>query len=566
MPMQERRRLREVENDWWTGFACEIQSFADTNNIHKFYEAVTAAVGHRRRPSTPVRSSTGELVRGREGVLDRWREHFSGLLNEATPFDASILDELPSLPVSDHLWPSPDRDEVLKIIQGLKNNKSPGPDGVPAELLKCGPPELVDLLFGLIQHIWETGAVPQQWKDANLVTIYKNKGDRAVCGNSMGIALLAVAGKVLAKVLIRRVATNIGEKLLPESQCGFRPGRGTCDMVFVVRQLQEKTREQQRGIHMAFVDLSKAFDRVPRVLLWNLLSRFGCPSRVVGLIRSFHDGMKVRVSTSGALSDEFSVTVGVKQGCVMAPVLFNIFMLGVTYILHRDAGGEGIGLRYRFDRSLFDLSKLKAKTKTRLEQIYELQYADDAAIVAHSPEALQKMIDIIHNTYNRMGLKMNTDKTEVLRGGTPITVGSAQLGSVRDFKYLGSYLSDDCTIEKEITYRIGRSAASFGSLRDRVFSNRDLRMATKVKVYSAVCVSTLLYGSEAWTLYRRQIRKLESYHVGCLQKILGITWKDRVTHNDILSRTGCVSIECLIAERQLRWTGHVVRMDDSRLP
>ena len=107
--------------------------------------------------------------------------------------------------------------------------------------------------------------------------------------------------------------------------------------------------------------------------------------------------------------------------------------------------------------------------------------------------------------------------------GTPITVGSAQLGDVEAFRYLGSYLSKDCTLEKEITYRIGRSAASFGSLRERVFSNRNLRITTKVNVYTAVCVSTLLYGSEAWTVYRRQVRKLESFHIGCLQKILGIT-------------------------------------------
>ena len=90
---------------------------------------------------------------------------------------------------------------------------------------------------------------------ASTITIYKNIGDRAECGNSRGIALLAVAGKILAKMINRRVARNIGEKLIPESQCGFRPSRGTCDMIFVARQLQEKCREQHTGMYMAFVDL-----------------------------------------------------------------------------------------------------------------------------------------------------------------------------------------------------------------------------------------------------------------------------------------------------------------------
>ena len=117
------------------------------------------------------------------------------------------------------------------------------------------------------------------------------------------------------------------------------------------RQLYEKCREQHVGLHMAFVELSKAFDRVPRELLWDILKRFGCPDRIVSLIRSFHDNMKVRVSASGALSEEFEVKVGVKQGCVMAPVLFKVYMQCVTHLQHREARNEGVDVRYRMERS-----------------------------------------------------------------------------------------------------------------------------------------------------------------------------------------------------------------------
>ena len=327
---QAQRKLREIENKWWQDFADELQKYADTNDVHRFYETMRATVGPRKKSSTPVRSSSGELLRSQVEILDRWREHFATLLNESNEFDETILNELPLIPAEEQLWTTPDRREVLGIVEGLKSNKSPGPDDETAELIKYGPPELVDVLLGLILQIWDSGDVPQAWKDANLITIYKNKGDRAECGNSRGIALLSVAGKVLAKLLNRRLAANIGEKLIPESQCGFRPGRGTCDMIFVARQLLEKAREQHIGMYMAFVDLSKAFDRVPRVLLWSILRRFGCPDKIVTLVRNFHDGMKVRVSVSGTLSDEFDVSMGVKKGCVMAPVLFNIFSGGAS--------------------------------------------------------------------------------------------------------------------------------------------------------------------------------------------------------------------------------------------
>ena len=91
-------------------------------------------------------------------------------------------------------------------------------------------------------------------------------------------------------------------------------------MIFTARQLQEKTREQHGYLFAVFVDLTKAFDTVNRPLLWEVLGRFGCPPRFLSLIRALHEGMSSRVSLGGELSDIFPVVVGVRQGCVLAPV------------------------------------------------------------------------------------------------------------------------------------------------------------------------------------------------------------------------------------------------------
>ncbi len=130
-----------------------------------------------------------------------------------------------------------------------------------------------------ITQAWTDENIPQQWRDANIAVIYKNKGDKAICSNSRGISLLAVGGKVLAKVKPQRLINNITESKLPKSQCGFRKNRSTIDMIFTARQLQEKCREQHQDMFMAFVDLSKAFDTVQRELLWDVLLRFGCPNK-----------------------------------------------------------------------------------------------------------------------------------------------------------------------------------------------------------------------------------------------------------------------------------------------
>lgn len=167
------------------------------------------------------------------------------------------------------------RQEVRMAVISLKN-KAAGPDGIPAEILKHGGNAILDSLHDIFQKVWVSSCCPQKWKDADIVSIFKKKGDRAVCGNSRGISLLATSGKVLTRILFRLLA-HITEEVLPESQSGFRKERSTADMVFIARQLQEKAIEQQQDLYMIFVDLAKAFDTVNRTLLWEILRKFSCP-------------------------------------------------------------------------------------------------------------------------------------------------------------------------------------------------------------------------------------------------------------------------------------------------
>ncbi len=131
-------------------------------------------------------------------------------------------------------------------------------------------------LYWYITQAWTDENIPQQWRDANIAVIYKNKGDKAICGNSRGISLLSVGGKVLVKVMLQRLINNITESMLPESQCGFRKNRRTIDMIFTARQLQEKCREKHQDMFMAFVDLSKAV--LPKPVLEDPLACTFCMS------------------------------------------------------------------------------------------------------------------------------------------------------------------------------------------------------------------------------------------------------------------------------------------------
>ena len=126
--------------------------------------------------------------------------------------------------------------------------------------------------------------------------------------------------------MLTRVLKHIVYLVLPESQCGFRRGCSTIDVIFVARQLQEKCRKQHQDLYMAFVDLIKAFDTLNQDLLWNILRKFGCPPTFIAILQQFHIGMYAQVVMAGSQSSSFPVEVGVKQDCVPAPIIFKLLL------------------------------------------------------------------------------------------------------------------------------------------------------------------------------------------------------------------------------------------------
>ena len=137
---------------------------------------------------------------------------------------------------------------------------------------------------------------------------------------------------------------------------------------------------------------------------------------------------------------------------------------------------------------------------------------------------------------------------------------------VDKFTYLGSTLSRSVVIDDEINTRIAKASAAFGRLSKNVWDRRGITTETKLKVYKAVVLTTLLYGCETWTVYARHAKKLNHFHTTRLRKLLGISWQERVPDTEVLTRAGLTSVQTILMKAQLRWAGHVVRMPDCRIP
>ena len=214
-----------------------------------------------------------------------------------------------------------------------------------------------------------------------------------------------------------------------------------------------------------FIDLTKAFDTINRDALWDVLARYGCPPKFIQIIRLFHVDITGQVLSNGEQSDPFSISNGVKQGCVLAPVLFNLFF---TCVLRQAIGNmdEGVYVCFRYDESIFDLWRLSAKTKTFNSLIQGALFADDCALMAHKPGDLQAMLNSFSDASKQFGLKSSLGKTEVLFQRAPnsvapqpaIFIDDVELKVIDSFKYLGSMISSDGSLDKEIASKISKAS------------------------------------------------------------------------------------------------------------
>ena len=237
------------------------------------------------------------------------------------------------------------------------------------------------------------------------------------------------------------------------------------------------------------------------------MDAIGCPPKLLSLIKSFHEGIFSTVQHEGSLSEEFEVKSGVKQGCVLAPTLFGIFFSLLLKHAFKPAT-EGIYLHTRSDGKLFNIARLRAKTKTRQVLIRDMLYADDAAFAAHSEQELQSLMDRFADACDLFSLTISRKKTQVLGQGTQsppsIKIKDYQLEVVDEFTYLGSAIADNASLDAELSKRIGKASSTLSRLTERVWENKQLTIATKTAVYKACVLSTLLYASESWTTSRHR--------------------------------------------------------------
>ncbi|KAK7881169.1 hypothetical protein WMY93_029578 [Mugilogobius chulae] len=248
------RAVAEAKTRDWERFG-EAMEEDYRSASKKFWQTVRRLRRGKQCFTNTVYSAGGGLLTSTGDVVGRWKEYFEGHLNPtATSSDeeAETEDSGGGSPIT--------QAEVTEVVNKLLSGKAPGVDEIRPEYLKSLDVAGLSWLTRLCNIAWRTGTVPLEWQTGVVVPLFK-KGDRRVCSNYRGITLLSLPGKVYSRVLERRLRPVV-EPRIQEEQCGFRPGRGTLDQLYTFHRVLEGSWEFAQPVHMCFVDLEKAFDRV----------------------------------------------------------------------------------------------------------------------------------------------------------------------------------------------------------------------------------------------------------------------------------------------------------------
>uniref|UniRef100_A0A0A9WUC2 Putative RNA-directed DNA polymerase from transposon BS n=1 Tax=Lygus hesperus TaxID=30085 RepID=A0A0A9WUC2_LYGHE len=436
--------------------------------------------------------------------------------------------------------------ELSNMLKKLKTNKAPGPDRITNEFLVNAPDTLLQRLLGSYNNIYRKGEAPRAFREAILFPLHK-KGQTNDPSSFRGIAFMNSGAKLFTGMMLERLVQWVDRRgILHESQAGFRPGYSTADNLFTLFNLVSLRQTLNKKTYIFYIDLKAAFDRVERNALFFKLSGYGVSTKFCKILRSLYEDTRMGVWTGEGLSEYFNTHTGVKQGCLLSPTLFSLFINDLPDEL---SGGVQVG-------------GIKIKC---------LMYADDVAIFAESATSLKIMIRELEEYLDTWNLILSKEKSMVMicgkRGGRraenekffykgePLTI-------TNQYKYLGIMVTSSLDLGKHHRQKIDQAKYGLNSVWGELIRRRNVPFGTKHKVFLATTRSLIGYGAQVWGW--KSFEQLEKFNRYYLKKVFALPQN---TPNYILyAESGVEPLEFYFMRLQIDYVIRVSKLPEHRYP
>ena len=438
---------------------------------------------------------------------DTWAEHFTDLLNnEGIERDSRDVIEamaaLKEVPVFNELNYSISMDEVSRVIKRLKNNKSSGPDSLIYEMIKHGHQLLTKPILQLFNKVLVSGSFPERWSISMLKPLFKGNGSKLDPTKYRGISLMSCMGKIMCSVLNNRLSKFLEErKILHKAQIGFKKGCRTTDHIFVLQSIVHKYINKfkssgagKKYLYTAFVDFSKAYDTVWREALYYKLITNEISGNFLDVIMSIYKNYRLQIKLPEGLTEPIETNVGLKQGCVLSPLLFNFYINDLP--------------------AVFSNQECDPITIYN-ENLNCLMYADDLVLLSTTAEGLQNCLNKLGDYCQKWKLRVNIDKTKIVvfnKGGKLLKKYSfrfnmKELEMVKSYKYLGIIFDvSGSTLEPSKNLRERATKAMFKIMKTFGGKIDDCKVGTHL--FNHMIKPILTYGSSIWGAHVYDFEKL----------------------------------------------------------
>ena len=453
--------------------------------------------------------------------------HFKSLLNSKR--DIAIPPKCKERGPLDHVIIL---EELIKGSEVLKAGKAVGYDNICNEMLVCLVEVYPTMLLRLFNLILDSGDVLPEWVISFIVPIHKG-GAKSDPSNYRGISLLSCLGKFFLSILNNRLAKfALDNGILSESQLGFIRGNRTSDAHIIIRNLIDKfCHKKNKKIYSCFIDLSKAFDTVPRDILLRKLQDVGIKGNVFNIIRSIYSNDCAYMKIDGKITTSFPINQGVRQGCVLSPLLFNIFMADLAKSLVSVDNG------FQMDNS----------------KINSIFWADDIVLLCEDGSQLDKMLKMIAQYCDANELTINCKKTKCIifnKTGRLLRekffLNGTALENVRQYKYLGFLFTPSGEILSGLKDLRDRAFKAFLAIKRKMGESFNQDVKTALNLYESMIKPILTYASDFWgCLKLPKNNPIEVFHMKVLKQILGV--QKQTTNLGVLLELGktTLDLECI---------------------
>ena len=298
--------------------------------------------------------------------------------------------------------------------------------------------------------------------------------------------------------------------------------------------LMKKYREGQRELHRVFIDLEKAYDRVPREELWYCMRKSGIVKMYVQLVQDMYEGNETVLRCAVGTTESFKVKVGLHQGSALSPFLFAVIMDKLTDEVMR-------------------------------EPPWTMLFADDTVICEETREEVEWRLESWRYALERRGMIVSWSKTQhmCINGGNDdktVRMEDTKVPRVKEFKYLGSTVQESGGGEREIKKRVQAGWNGWRKV-SGVICDRKLPVRVKGKVYSTVARPAMVYGLETVPITKKQVEEMEVAEMKMLRFAMGVTRKDKIRNEYVRSTVKVKRLGMKMREGRLRWYGHLMTRD-----